>query len=43
MTAENKGVFARIMQGASRVEPNELRATFVSFAFVFILMAAAGK
>ena len=40
MTAVNKGVFARIMLGASRVEPNELRATFVSFAFVFILMAA---
>jgi AAA family ATP:ADP antiporter len=40
MTSESNGIFARIMRGASRVESNELRATFVSFAFVFILMAA---
>ncbi len=40
MTENNNGFFARIMKGASSIEPNELRATFVSFAFVFILMAA---
>ncbi len=34
------GIFARALKGASKIEQNELKATFISFAFVFILMAA---
>lgn len=35
-----RGVLARCMHALSRIEPNEIRATFASFGFVFILMAA---
>ena len=35
-----RGFLARFMHALSRIEPNEIRATFASFAFVFILMAA---
>ena len=35
-----RGVLARCMHVLSRIEPNEIRATFASFGFVFILMAA---
>ena len=38
--SEKRGLFATFMQGLSKIEPNELKATFASFAFVFILMAA---
>jgi AAA family ATP:ADP antiporter len=34
------GLLARCMHALSRIEANEIRATFASFAFVFILMAA---
>lgn len=40
MTADNNNVLARIVKKASNIEPNELKATFLSFGFVFILMAA---
>jgi AAA family ATP:ADP antiporter len=30
----------RIVRAATRIEPNELQATFLSFAFVFVLMTA---
>lgn len=43
MTTENteqRGLLARFMQTLSKIEPNELKATFASFGFVFILMAA---
>ena len=40
MTTENPNVFERIMKAASTIEPREVRAVLVSFAFVFILMAA---
>ncbi|MBF8269959.1 MAG: MFS transporter, partial [Gammaproteobacteria bacterium] len=40
MTTEPQNVFSRVFKATSRLEPNELKATFVSFAFVFILMAA---
>ena len=32
--------FTRIVRAATRIEPNELRATVLSFAFVFVLMTA---
>ncbi len=34
------GPFARIVKALTRIEPNELRATVLSFLFVFILMTA---
>lgn len=34
------GPIARIIKAATKVEPNELRATVLSFLFVFILMVA---
>lgn len=41
MTAVNdQGIVARLMRWASKVEPNEIRATLGSFTFVVILMAA---
>ena len=40
MTTKPQNIFIRIFKATSRLEPNELKATFVSFAFVFILMAA---
>jgi AAA family ATP:ADP antiporter len=39
MTTGN-GPFARIVKALTRIEPNELRATVLSFLFVFILMTA---
>jgi ATP:ADP antiporter, AAA family len=39
-TPEKRGLFATFMQGLSKIEPNEIKATFVSFAFVFILMSS---
>jgi AAA family ATP:ADP antiporter len=35
-----RGFLARFMHALSRIESNEIRATFASFGFVFILMAA---
>lgn len=40
MTKENNGPVARILKAAAKVEPNEIRATVLSFAMVFVLMAA---
>ncbi len=40
MTTEKRGPLATAMQALSKIEPNELKATFASFAFVFILMAS---
>lgn len=40
MTIDRRNILARIMKGASNIEANELKATFVSFSFVFVLMAA---
>jgi AAA family ATP:ADP antiporter len=38
--ASRSGILASVMRSLSRIEPNELRATFASFGFVFILMTA---
>jgi len=40
MTKENKNIFSRIMKGASSVESNEIKAVWLSFFFVFTLMAS---
>lgn len=40
MTNHKPGLVAGFMQGLSKIEPNELKATFASFAFVFILMSS---
>jgi len=40
MTQAKQGLVARFMKTASRIEANEVRAVWVSFAFVFTLMAA---
>ncbi len=40
MTDHNGGVFAKVMKSLSAIESNEIKSTFLSFAFVFILMAA---
>lgn len=40
MTNKNPNILTRAMKAASKIEPNEMRAVFVSFAFVFTLMAA---
>ncbi len=40
MITEKRGPLATAMQALSKIEPNELKATFASFAFVFILMAS---
>ena len=40
MNSESSGPLARIIRAATKVEPNELRATVLSFLFVFTLMAA---
>ena len=37
---ENKGLVARLLKSLSDIEHNEIRATFASFAFVFVLMVA---
>ncbi len=38
--ARNGGPLARAVRAATKIEPNELTATLLSFAFVFILMTA---
>jgi len=40
MNDRTNGPLARIFKAAMRVEPNEIRATVVSFLFVFLVMAA---
>jgi AAA family ATP:ADP antiporter len=40
MTTESNGLIARIVRSATKVEPNEIRATALSFAFLFMLMLA---
>lgn len=40
MTAQHPNTFERLMKAASKIEPNEIRAVLLSFAFVFVLMAA---
>lgn len=41
MTGETRaGPLARLIQNATKVQPQELRATLLSFAFVFVLMTA---
>ena len=40
MTTENNGLIARLVRAATKVEPNEIRATALSFAFLFMLMLA---
>ncbi len=40
MTNEKRGLLAGFMQVLSKIEPNELKATFASFGFVFILMSS---
>lgn len=40
MTNNKQNFFSRILKAASEVEPNELKATLVSFTFVFVIMAA---
>ncbi len=39
-TTEKPGLLAGFMQSLSKIEPNELKAAFGSFGFVFILMAS---
>ncbi len=39
-TSENNGPIERIIKAATKVEANELKATILSFLFVFTLMAA---
>ena len=36
----NGGPFERIVRATTRIEPREIKATLLSFAFVFLLMAA---
>ena len=40
MNGTGGGRFKRIVSAATKIEPHELKATLLSFAFVFILMAA---
>ncbi len=40
MNNKSNGPISRILKAAAKVEPNEVRATVLSFLFVFILMAA---
>ena len=40
MNTKNNGVFAKLMKTLSAIEPNEIKATALSFLFVFTLMAA---
>jgi AAA family ATP:ADP antiporter len=40
MNSESGGPLSRIIRATTKVEPNELRATILSFLFVFTLMAA---
>jgi AAA family ATP:ADP antiporter len=36
----NQNLFTRLMRSAVKVEPNEIKAVFLSFSFVFTLMAS---
>ena len=38
--SKDTGPVARIARAVSKIEPNELKATALSFLFVFTLMAA---
>ena len=40
MMTDKTNPFARMMKGASKIEPKELKAVLLSFSFVFVLMAA---
>jgi AAA family ATP:ADP antiporter len=40
MTTQSNGPIARLVRAATKVEPNEIRATVLSFAFLFMLMLA---
>jgi AAA family ATP:ADP antiporter len=40
MTDDDSGVLRRMVRAATRIEPNELKSTLLSFIFVFILMAS---
>jgi AAA family ATP:ADP antiporter len=40
MPEQKDGPIARIVRAATKIEPNEMRATILSFVFVFTLMAA---
>ena len=40
MLANGDGIIARAAKALSEIESNELKATFVSTLFVFILMAS---
>lgn len=40
MVKENDNIFARFMKFASRIESNEIKAVWLSFSFVFTLMAS---
>ena len=40
MTTNNKNIIARALKKLSMIEPHELKATVISFCFVFIIMAA---
>ena len=40
MTNEKRSPFASLMQTLSRIEPCEMKATFASFIFVFLLMTS---
>ena len=40
MQPDNANPVARILKAAAKIEPNEIRATVLSFLFVFLLMAA---
>jgi len=40
MTKVTKNIFSRIMKGASSIESNEIKAVWLSFSFIFTLMAS---
>ncbi|MEX2495067.1 MAG: MFS transporter [Woeseia sp.] len=40
MSTRDGGKFRNIVTAATKIQPNELKATLLSFAFVFVLMAA---
>ena len=40
MNNDKKGPVSRLVKAATKVEPNEIRATVLSFLFVFTLMTA---
>ncbi len=40
MNTKNSGILAKLMKMLAAIESNEIKATALSFLFVFILMAA---